>query len=78
MNVNVEINRSDNAEDKSLECTRITINLTSREVDRLNEIRGGDSIIAYIKRIMNVERPPEEVEQMLRDQDRPFELVGTR
>lgn len=65
MNINVETVKSDNADDLSGDVMRIICQLTSREVERLGERRGGDSIIEFVKRCLDVERDPEYVEEEL-------------
>lgn len=78
MNVNVTHNESDNPEDNSLENTCIIMKLTGEEVARLNELRGGDTVIEYVRRVMDVTCAPEYVQAAERDHKRPFDTLSAR
>ena len=72
MNVEITINHSDNPEDHSLENTKIAIGLTTREMARLDELRGGDSVSEYVRRTLDVECLSEEMQEIKDSQDAPF------
>ncbi len=68
MNVSFDQVPNDNPEDESLETMRITMNLTSREAEVLNQLRGGRTVIEYVKERLPFECSPEYIEQILHDQ----------
>ena len=73
MNISVDNIASDNPEDLSLEVTRVSVNLNSRETELMDELRGGDTVIEFFKKRLGIERDPEHIEQMMEDQKQPFE-----
>lgn len=73
MNVEHHTDISDNPEDRSLESDRIVMHLTGEEMKNLNEIRGGRTVVEYVRECMGVTGVPEHVAQAERDQQVPFD-----
>ena len=76
MNVNIETNLSDNPEDHSLETTRVSLSFTAREMERLNELRGQESIAEYMQRVVDADRAPEHIEEAMKDHEGAMAFPG--
>ncbi|MCR4342207.1 MAG: hypothetical protein NUW01_20200 [Gemmatimonadaceae bacterium] len=63
---------SDNPEDQSMACARITLTLKPEHVRVVNELRGGDALAEYARRCLPVQRGSEYQEQAEEDQTRPW------
>lgn len=70
--VKVQEGTSDNVEDHTLDCLRITITLQPGNLYTINQLRGGDTIQEYVRRQLPVQRGTEYQEQAEADQDRPW------
>ena len=70
--VKVKEGISDNPEDHTMDCLRITITLQPGNLYTINQLRGGDTIQEYVRRSLPVQRGTEYQEQAEVDQSRPW------
>ena len=81
MNIEVDTIKPDDPENKSLETLQIRCRLTPREIERLDQLRKGESAVQYVRRCLNLDRMPEAMEEDLRNQaaaDKSFPVAGVQ